>query len=49
LIFYLDPVELNGDEYQNIEIAGDKSANNNEANGQNQNRPDSLTFINDVS
>ena len=38
---YLDPVELNGDEYQNIEIAKN--------NGINQTRPDSLNFVNDVS
>jgi hypothetical protein len=45
--YYLDPVELNGDEYQNIEIANNN--NNNETNIPNQTRPDSLTFANDVS
>jgi hypothetical protein len=57
MIFYLDPVEVNGDEYQNIEMSGEKSTNNNDTNIQkqtlggieNQIRPDSLNFTNEVN
>jgi hypothetical protein len=42
-LIYLEPVEVNGDEYQNIEISyetisisADKSSNNNDANSQQQ-------------
>jgi len=55
-LIYLDPVEVNGDEYQNIEMSGDKSTNNNDTNIQkqklgeteNQIRPDSLNITNEV-
>jgi hypothetical protein len=58
LFIYLDPVEVNGDEYQNIEMSRDKSTNNNDTNiipkqklgeTENQNRPDSLNFTNEVN
>ncbi len=49
IFYYLDPVEVNGDEYQNIEMTADKSENNNEINIQNQTRPDSLPITNEVS
>lgn len=39
----LDPVELNGDEYQNIEISADKQGQKSD----NQTRPDSLNITND--
>lgn len=43
MTFYLDPVEVNGDEYQNIVIAADKQGQKSE----NQTRPDSLNITND--
>jgi hypothetical protein len=54
---YLDRVEVNGGEHQNVEVARNKLMNNNTANGQkqtfgvveNQTRPDSLSFTNEVS
>ena len=56
LFLCLDPVDINGDEYQNVQISFDNlsiSANhpNNNSNTQtpNQSRPDSLVFANDVS
>ena len=41
----LDPVELNGDEYQNIEISADKQGQKSD----NQTRPDSLNITNDYT
>ncbi|CAF1236792.1 unnamed protein product [Adineta steineri] len=54
--FVVYPVEVNGDEYQNIEVSSEtKSTNNNVEKSQNrpptenQVRPDSLSFTNEVS
>ena len=48
LFLYLDPVDVNGDEYQNIEISSenisisaDRSSSNNGVNNQQQNLNDS--------
>ena len=47
---YLDPVEVNGDEYQNIEMSGDTNVQKQTLGGtENQIRPDSLNFTNEVN